>query len=103
MPRPTPAAAGWPARLRRAESVIGDTVSILAPNVPAMLEAHFGVPMAGAVLNSLNIRLDAASIAAMLGHARSRVLIADAGFASVVEDALAQLDRRPHVVAIDET
>ncbi|MDE0390154.1 MAG: acyl-CoA synthetase [Rhodospirillales bacterium] len=82
---------------------IGDTVSILAPNVPAMLEAHFGVPMAGAVLNALNIRLDAASIAAMLGHAQSRVLIADAGFASVVEDALAQLDRRPHVVAIDDS
>ena len=81
---------------------LGDTVSILAPNVPAMLEAHFGVPMAGAVLNALNIRLDAASIAGMLGHARSRVLIADAGFASVVEDALAQLDRRPHVVAIEE-
>ena len=81
---------------------IGDTVSILAPNVPAMLEAHFGVPMAGAVLNALNIRLDAASIAAMLEHAHSRVLIADAIFASVVEDALAQLDRRPHVVAIDD-
>ena len=82
---------------------IGDTVSILAPNVPAMLEAHFGVPMAGAVLNALNIRLDAASIAAMLEHARSRVLIADAGFANVVEDALAQLDRHPHVVAIDDS
>ena len=58
---------------------LGDTVSILAPNVPAMLEAHFGVPMAGAVLNALNIRLDAASIATMLAHARSRVLIADTG------------------------
>ena len=82
---------------------LGDTVSILAPNVPAMLEAHFGVPMAGAVLNALNIRLDAASIAGMLGHARSRVLIADAGFASVVEEALAQMDRRPHVVAIEDS
>ena len=82
---------------------IGDTVSILAPNVPAMLEAHFGVPMAGAVLNALNIRLDAASIAGMLAHARSRVLIADAGLADVVEDALAQLERRPHVVAIEDT
>ncbi len=81
---------------------IGDTVSILAPNVPAMLEAHFGVPMAGAVLNALNIRLDAASIAGMLAHARSRVLIADAGFAEVVEEALAQMDRRPHVVAIED-
>ena len=82
---------------------IGDTVSIMAPNVPAMLEAHFGVPMAGAVLNALNIRLDAASVAGMLSHARSRVLIADAAFADVVEEALAALDRRPHVVAIDES
>ena len=81
---------------------LGDTVSILAPNVPAMLEAHFGVPMAGAVLNALNIRLEAASIAWMLNHARSRVLIADTAFASVVEEALAQLDRRPHVVLIDD-
>ena len=81
---------------------LGDTVSIMAPNVPAMLEAHFGVPMAGAVLNALNIRLDAASVALMLGHARSRVLIADAAFADVVAEALAVLDHRPHVVVIDD-
>ena len=82
---------------------LGDTVSIMAPNVPAMLEAHFGVPMAGAVLNALNIRLDAASVAWMLDHARSRVLIADAAFAEVVEEALATLDsRRPHLVVIEE-
>ena len=82
---------------------LGDTVSILAPNVPAMLEAHFGVPMAGAVLNALNIRLDAASIAGMVAHARSSVLIADTAFTVVVEDALAQLDRRPHVIAVEES
>ena len=82
---------------------IGDAVSILAPNLPAMLEAHFGVPMAGAVLNALNIRLDASSIAEMLDHARSRVLIADTAFAGVVQEALAQLDDRPHVVAIDDS
>ena len=81
---------------------LGDTVSIMAPNVPAMLEAHFGVPMAGAVLNALNIRLDAASIAWMLDHARSRVLIADASFADIVEEALAQLDRPPLLVSIDD-
>ena len=81
---------------------IGDTVSIMAPNVPAMLEAHFGVPMAGAVLNAINIRLDAPSIAWMLGHANARVLIADAMFADVVAEAVAALDRRPHVVAIEE-
>ena len=81
---------------------LGDTVSIMAPNVPAMLEAHFGVPMAGAVLNAINIRLDAASVAWMLGHAHSRVLIVDAVFAGVVAEALAQLDRRPHVVMIED-
>ena len=81
---------------------LGDTVSIMAPNVPAMLEAHFGVPMAGAVLNALNVRLDAASIAWMLNHARSRVLIADVAFAGVVEEALALLDERPLVVTIND-
>ena len=81
---------------------IGDTVSIIAPNVPAMLEAHFGVPMAGAVLNALNVRLDPASIAGMLAHARSRVLIADSALAGVVEEALSGLDRRPHVVAVED-
>jgi len=81
---------------------IGDTVSIIAPNVPAMLEAHFGVPMAGAVLNALNTRLDPASIAGMLAHARSRVLIADSALAGVVEEALSGLDRCPHVVAIED-
>ena len=81
---------------------IGDTVSIMAPNVPAMLEAHFGVPMAGAVLHAINIRLDAPSVAWMLGHANTRVLIADAMFADVVVEALAALDRRPHVVVIEE-
>ena len=97
------------ARCRRLASALagrgiglGDTVSIMAPNVPAMLEAHFGVPMAGAVLNALNIRLDAASVAWMLGHARSRVLIADAAFADVVEEALAALESRPHLVVVAE-
>ncbi len=95
------------ARCRRLASALagrgiglGDTVSIMASNVPAMLEAHFGVPMAGAVLNALNIRLDAASVAWMLGHARSRVLIADAAFADVVEEALAALESRPHLVVV---
>ncbi len=81
---------------------IGDTVSILAPNLPEMLEAHFGVPMAGAVLNALNIRLDAPAIAGMLAHARSRVLIVDAEFAGVAKDAVAALDPRPHIVAIED-
>ncbi|MBI4185334.1 MAG: acyl-CoA synthetase [Proteobacteria bacterium] len=78
----------------------GDTVSVLAPNVPAMLEAHYGVPMAGAVLNALNFRLDAASIAFILAHAESRLLIVDREFAEVARRALSQVERRPEVVEV---
>jgi fatty-acyl-CoA synthase len=77
----------------------GDTVSIMAPNVPAMLEAHYGVPMLGAVLNALNYRLDAPTIAFILNHAESKVLITDAEFSPVIKDALAQLGR--DIVVID--
>ena len=54
-----------------------DTVAVMAPNVPAMLEAHYGVPMAGAILNPLNIRLDAATIAFIIDHGEAKVLITD--------------------------
>ncbi|MDA0996685.1 MAG: acyl-CoA synthetase [Proteobacteria bacterium] len=67
----------------------GDTVSIMSPNAPAMLEAHYGVPMSGAVLNSLNYRLDADTIAFILGHAETKVLITDREFSGVISDALA--------------
>ena len=66
----------------------GDTVAVMAPNVPALLEAHYGVPMAGAVLNALNYRLDAPSIAFILGHGRAKLLIADREFAPTVRAAL---------------
>jgi len=79
-----------------------DTVAILAPNIPAMVEAHFGVPMAGAVLNAINTRLDAAAIAFILGHGEARVLLTDTEFAPVVEDALAMLGTRPLVIDIDD-
>ena len=65
-----------------------DTVSTLLPNVPAMLEAHFAVPMAGAVLNTLNTRLDAKSLAFMLEHAESKVLLVDPEFSAVAKEAL---------------
>ncbi|MFW5681145.1 MAG: acyl-CoA synthetase [Pseudomonadota bacterium] len=78
----------------------GDTVAVLAPNVPALLEAHFGVPLAGAVLNALNTRLDARTIAYILAHGEAKVLIADTEFAPVVEAALAQLDRPLTVIDI---
>ncbi len=83
--------------LRQAGVGPGETVSVMLPNVPAMLEAHYGVPMAGAVLNALNYRLDPATIAFILEHAESKVLITDTAFGPVVREALALL-RRPILV-----
>jgi fatty-acyl-CoA synthase len=80
----------------------GDTVAVMLPNVPEMLECHFGVPMAGAVLNTLNTRLDAEAIAFMLNHGEAKVLITDREFAPVIERALKQLDRRPLVFDVDD-
>ena len=88
--------------LRRRGVERGDTVAIMAPNVPALLEAHYGVPMAGAVLNALNYRLDAHSIAFALEHAQAKLLIADREFAPVVRDALRALNRPLPLVEIDD-
>ncbi len=95
------------ARCRRLASALerrgvrpGDTVAVMAPNIPAALEAHFGVPMAGAVLNALNIRLDPATIAFILEHGEARVLITDCEFAPVIRKALERLEKRPLVVDI---
>jgi fatty-acyl-CoA synthase len=89
--------------LRRRGIGRGDTVAIMAPNVPAMLEAHYGVPMVGAVLNPLNYRLDARSIAFILEHGRARLLIVDREFAGVVGEALRFLPRALPVVDLDDT
>jgi 3-(methylthio)propionyl---CoA ligase len=79
----------------------GDTVAVMLPNVPAMFEAHFGVAMSGAVLNTLNTRLDAEAIAFMLQHGGARVLLTDREFAPVVERALAlNKGERPFVVEV---
>ncbi len=78
----------------------GDTVSILCPNTPPMYEAHFGVPMSGAVLNSLNIRLDADTIAFILDHSETKILLVDAEFSSVVENALRRVKRKITVIDI---
>ncbi len=80
----------------------GDTVAIMAPNTPAMLEAHYGVPMSGAVLNPLNIRLDPATIAFVLEHGGAKVLLADREFSEVVRAALARIEHPPLVVDIDD-
>lgn len=81
---------------------VGDTVAVMLPNVPAMYEAHFGIPMAGAVLNTLNTRLDAAAIAFMLEHAEAKVLITDREFSATIEPALAQLAMKPLVIDVDD-
>jgi fatty-acyl-CoA synthase len=78
-----------------------DTVAILASNVPEMIEAHFAVPMLGAVLNPLNTRLDAATIAFSVNHGRAKVLIADREFAALVTGARAQFDHDVLVVDIE--
>ncbi len=80
----------------------GDTVAIMAPNMPAMLEAHFGVPAAGAILNPLNYRLDAATIAFCLEHGEAKVLLTDGEFAEVVADALTRVKRKILVVDLDD-
>ncbi|MFV0296219.1 MAG: acyl-CoA synthetase [Hyphomicrobiaceae bacterium] len=97
------------ARCRRLASALvrrgiqpGDTVSVMLPNVPPMLEAHYGVPMTGAVLHSMNTRLDAQIIAFQLDHAGSKVLIADREFSPVIKEALALAKVRPLVIDFDD-
>ena len=80
----------------------GDTVAVMAPNVPAMFEAHYGVPMTGAVLNTLNTRLDAEAIAFMLTHGEARVLITDREYSATIANALRQVERKLLVIDIDD-
>ena len=88
--------------LRRRGIQRGDTVAVMAPNVPALLEAHYGVPMAGAVLNALNYRLDARSIAFILSHGQAKLLIADREFSPIVKESLAALPEPIALVEIDD-
>ncbi|MEX0809183.1 MAG: acyl-CoA synthetase [Dongiaceae bacterium] len=98
------------ARCRRLASALiargiarGDTVAILANNTPAMLEAHFGIPMMGGVLNALNFRLDPATIAFCLEHGGAKLLIADCEYAETVRAALARMENPPILVEIEDT
>ena len=95
------------ARCRRLASALvrrgvrpGDTVAVMAPNIPPMLEAHHGVPMTGAVLNALNVRLEAETIAYILEHGGAKVLLTDTAFSDVIGEALDRLDRKPVVIDI---
>ena len=81
---------------------VGDTVALMAPNVPAMLEAHYGVPLCGAVLNALNYRLDPTTIAFILDHAEAKLLITDREFSAVIREALEKLGRDIIVIDIDD-
>jgi len=81
---------------------VGDTVAVMLPNTPPMVEAHFGVPMSGAVLNTLNTRLDAASLAFMLDHGEAKVVIVDREYAGVMQAALAQCQCAPLVIDADD-
>ena len=78
----------------------GDTVAAMLPNIPAMNEVHFAVPMAGAVLNALNIRLDAPSIAFQLDHGGAKIILVDPEFSSVIAEAL-KLMKGPKPFVID--
>src|ERR1700722_15452316 len=80
----------------------GDTVAVVLPNVPAMLEAHYGIAMAGAVLNSINTRLDPPLFAFQLDHGEAKVVIADREFAKVAKDALALCKAKPLVIDYDD-
>jgi fatty-acyl-CoA synthase len=97
------------ARARRLASALaqrgigrGDTVSVMLPNTPAMLECHYGVPMAGAVLNTLNTRLDAKIIAFSLEHSEAKVLITDREFSATVKAALEMSSVEPLVIDYDD-
>src|SRR6202140_4960736 len=98
------------ARCRRLASYLarrnigpGDTVAAMLPNIPAMNEVHFAVPMAGAVLNALNIRLDAASIAFQLDHGGAKIILVDPEFAGVISEALTLMTGpKPLVIDVDD-
>lgn len=80
----------------------GDIVAVIAPNIPAMYEAHFGVPMAGAVLNTLNTRLKSEEIAFQLQHSGARMLLVDREFSETVAKAISTLTNPPVVIDIDD-
>ena len=79
---------------------IGDCVAIIAPNIPEMIEAHFGIPMTGGVINALNTRLDASTIAFILEHGEAKVLITDTEFSPTIKEALSLLEKKPYVIDI---
>ncbi|MDQ4060234.1 MAG: AMP-binding protein, partial [Pseudomonadota bacterium] len=97
------------ARCRRLASALarhgikkGDTVAVMLSNTPEMLECHYGVPLTGGVLNTLNTRLDAAAIAFILDHGEAKLLITDREFSRIVRPALEQAEVKPLVIDVDD-
>ena len=80
----------------------GDTVAVMAPNLPEVFEAHFGVPVTGAVQNALNIRLDAEAIAFILQHGEAKVIFVDREFSEVIQRAVRMMAHKPLVIDIDD-
>lgn len=81
---------------------VGDTVAVLAPNVPTMLDAHYGVPMMGGVLNAINYRLNAKEVAFILDHGEAKVFIVDGEFGELAREALTHCEAKPLVIDIDD-
>ncbi|MEJ2171572.1 MAG: acyl-CoA synthetase [Woeseiaceae bacterium] len=90
------------AALQRRGVTADDTVALMLPNVPAMYEAHFAVPMAGAVIHCLNVRLDAEAIAFQLDHGGAKILLVDREYSATVTAALDMLDEKPIVIDVDD-
>ncbi|MGH1331975.1 MAG: AMP-binding protein [Paracoccaceae bacterium] len=97
------------ARCRRLASALiargierNDTVAIMAPNIPAFVEASFGVPMAGAVLNAINTRLDPEAVAFILGHGEAKLILVDRELGDVVAQACAKMQNPPLIIDIDD-
>lgn len=82
---------------------IGDTVSVIAPNIPELFEAHYAIPMTGASLNAINTRLDVKTIAYILEHANSRVILTDRESSSLIKEALQSIELNPVIIDIDDS
>ncbi len=80
----------------------GDVVSIMAPNTSAMYEAHFGIPMAGAILNAINIRLDAKTISYIIGHSKTKIIFVDTEFLPIIREALKIKNLKIPIIAIKD-
>ena len=80
----------------------GDVVSIMAPNTSAMYEAHFGIPMTGAILNAINIRLDAKTISYIIGHSKTKIIFVDTEFLPIIREALKIKNLKIPIIAIKD-